>query len=60
MEQKFWIKLQGTAMNGSLWLFKASQPEDPIIPFTTQNTQPGFIFVVDNSALAFISAVKWY
>lgn len=47
-------------MNGSLWLFKASQPEDPIIPFTTQNTQPGFIFVVDNSALAFISAVKWY
>lgn len=35
LEQTFLNKAIGTAMNNSLLLFKASQPEDPIILFTT-------------------------
>lgn len=47
-------------MNNSLLLFKTAQPEDPIIPFTTQFTECGFMFGVDSYALAFISVVKRY
>lgn len=58
LEQKYLNKAVENCHEHSLWLFKASQPEDPIIPFTTQNTEYEFMFRVDSYALAFISVVK--